>query len=645
MSLQKSILLLICCLIFPVRSAEAWPTNIRGDIVTTAFELLPVELRQILEPYRNQILSATQQETAATLNNDWNVHDEESGLAADRITALFSDLTRAVTSEISDINLFATNLGELAALLAEINYPLNTDNYASEEDIIRTNYDADIAQLLSVDCGLELSARFWAKPLEQGRSAVQRANRFYPQVIEAYTQGAGYNEVARITEFCARNAVQDIFDTWSTLWAQANAQDQHILSISTDRHSYARGDTLNIFLSTVAARTERSLSVDLYIAFFLKDELTYISTLGEFSSQPTPFKQNWYLPEVSHETILSVVVPDNIDALDLDLYAVLVEPGGRPEFISTWLSNLSYTGIQLYYRSDFDLNQLSDETYLFHALTADGTTSAIPIRRWDLIFTGDYQDDPLTIEDESWSNRLIPGEFNHLMVYLGRDENADPWGMEMTTSLTTYGQGFDLRIIRFPEFGSSFLDKETITLAIGPKNLSVYHSRWAMRLNDEQRAALQEHETQLFMQMEEDWSQGFPYQLEFNWSGTITDKTIQLIDDGRENGASCTDYWLSLFEDYAGVCIEGTRMNSAEFEDYFRTDPEGVLVTIPESFNPFPFSITIAQALNLGFTAVDPAAHSFSCDGSSETGVPIPTRLRYNSALTEITPVATPAEW
>jgi len=127
------------------------------------------------------------------------------------------------------------------------------------------------------------------------------------------------------------------------------------------------------------------------------------------------------------------------------------------------------------------------------------------------------------------------------------------------------------------------------------------------------------------------------YQYQFYWSGDLNDKNIYLVDDGLANGAACTDYWLALFEETAGICIKDARMDRAGFIDYYTSDPVGTTVTIPEFLNPFPFEVDVATLINsFGFTVINPEPHIFLCDHSSETGVAIPDRLFGSQDLKDI---------
>jgi len=646
-TLVKLITLLIFVLIVPVGSVLAWPAGVHTYFIDATLEMLSKDMQQAFAPYRDELLTAARLQSSTVELNSYNVHSEHPGDIPDYTEVLFSDALKVATTSDADTAQLAVILGKLAVLVADLNDPLHTDNYAEEEILIRATYDSDNLNHINNIGAIEHGARFWVSFPDQIKQSSYRANRFYSQVIEAYTNGKGYSDIERVTKFCARHAIKDIYDVWSTFWTLITVKKQHTISISLNRESYIPGDTLDLTVSAAAVKEGDHGDADLYLAFSRSTEdLSYITRQLSFTATPTPFLQNFRVPELAQEKLVSLIIPEEITSGKFTLYALLTIPGKLPQKSANWSSNLASVQINLAANPETNLHQLTNEAYLLHAKTSEGKDIALPLRRWDLIFTGEYTDYANTQEGESQTADLIPGEFNHLIVYLGRDVNAQPWGMEMTTeNLDSIGQGADLRIVRFPEFEDMSVPITVKNFKVGVKNLSIYRTLWAMRPKPELLSLLNSHETQLFKQLEEDWLQGFPYQLEFVWTGSFQSTEIQLVDDGRIGGASCTDYWLSLFEEVAGVCFTGVRISATELENYFLNDPVGSQINIPESFNPFPFSITISQALLFGYHAIDPPAHKFVCDMITETGIPIPDRLRHSNQLIEIEPRLTPVEW
>lgn len=618
-----------------------WSPVIHARLADSALSLLSPELNSRLATYREQILAG-----AATPPADmvWNSHAELKGDGPDRIEAMFSEILSAEGNLANEPEQLAYALGRLAGAVADMSYPLHTDERVDNEPAIQSAYDADTEEFMPVVSSLSRNVRYWVSPRDTVIASASRANHFYAPVIAAYSAGEGYDELAGITTVCSRQAVQDIADAWTTLWAKHSATNRHALSIALNRAELTPGDTLVMTVSVVAGG-DLPPQADLYVAIEDDVGMLYFLTATEgLSPYATPLKERWNLAGGRDEELLSLVVPPKIAMGSVGVFALLVTAGGSPYDAAAWASNLSFARVVLAEHPVVELSQLKAESYLFPAISADGQArGALPLQRWDFIFVGDMEDNPATSRYEPLFNILIPGEFNHVMVYLGRDADGKPWGMEMTTTGTP--QSNDLRIVRLPEFEDPPIAVEGFNLAVGPKSLSSYQPRWAMRLNPSALAQVRQVEPVLLQILEKDWQERFPYQLEFDWSGRVTDSEIQLVDDGRARGASCTDYWLALYEEVAGVCIRGTRISAADLKLYFTSDQEGSTAMVPEELNPFPFPLSMQQALAIGFRPVDPPAHYFPCGGPEETGVPIPDKLRHSPQLIEIAPVPLPPSW
>jgi len=278
-----------------------------------------------------------------------------------------------------------------------------------------------------------------------------------------------------------------------------------------------------------------------------------------------------------------------------------------------------------------DLYNLLDRTYFFPAnRETDDPTVYMPLRKWDIIFTGvpfDNEDtDPLSVN----VSRIIPGPINHIMVYMGKDSKGlayavelniydllDPGGLEIVCLGSDYG------ILRDP------LKAEVV-------DRTLMQTRWAMRFREQEYQKILDAEDVLLSRIDTDLLLGFPYQLEMEHSGSILDRNVYLVDDGFENGSSCSDYWTALFEEYAGICFKNVRLDAEAFEEYFNSDPEGMLAYAPPELSPFSFPITVRALLGMGYSAIDDEPHVFSCDGSQETGVVIPSLIIQSDLLEEI---------
>jgi len=257
------------------------------------------------------------------------------------------------------------------------------------------------------------------------------------------------------------------------------------------------------------------------------------------------------------------------------------------------------------------------------------------LQPFDFLFTGGFPDDPETQEDEAAINLAIPGDFTHLIMYLGRLADGTPVGAEMTT--TQAEKQFSIRLIKLLETVDDPFDSSGYDLPLVTVNTQKYKNVNARRLNSVDLDKLMSHSRDIYHRVMANIYDSLDYQYQFYWSGDLNDKNIYLVDDGLANGAACTDYWLALFEETAGICIKDARMDRAGFIDYYTSDPVGTTVTIPEFLNPFPFEVDVATLINsFGFTVINPEPHIFLCDHSSETGVAIPDRLFGSQDLKDI---------
>jgi hypothetical protein len=298
------------------------------------------------------------------------------------------------------------------------------------------------------------------------------------------------------------------------------------------------------------------------------------------------------------------------------------------------LTALDPTGLSLVFTpvlSGEDIYSLSDSAYQFPANYSPRDKMVyLTLRRWDLIFTGDRANVPQAQVDSENVNRLIPGPFNHIMVYMGKDSRGLAYAVELNTGgfdnsggLRLICLGSDYGVIRHPEF-QYLQDRRYL------------NRRWAMRFREDVLAQLKDAESVLLARIKSDLVLGFPYQLEFAHSGSLFDPKVHIIDDGFRGGAGCSDYWTTLFEQYADVCLKGVRLTAEELEAYFLTDPEGLQAYAPPEISPFSDPVSIAAIIGLGFYAVPDAPHVFPCDQSEETGLVLPSLIMESPMLEEI---------
>jgi hypothetical protein len=283
------------------------------------------------------------------------------------------------------------------------------------------------------------------------------------------------------------------------------------------------------------------------------------------------------------------------------------------------------------------LDLLTDKPYYFPALDPDSAQQTVQIlKKWDMIFVGGAGD---AVDGRNIVSRLIPGKFDHLLVYVGKDEHGNGYAAE----LNIYSFKIAVPVIKV-EGGIGLICLGTdYAQYIHPTGANLfkenfYTTRHARTFKAEYGEKIKLNDQKLTMQVMDDLKTKFPYQLEFNkdFFATFFTGNIVLIDDGRANGAGCADYWTSLFEEDAQICVKGARLNASEIMDYFMNDPVGKSAAIPSGYNPLGSGdILVSTFLHQGFTVVDSPPHTFSCDASSEVGVVTPTRFFSSDQLEE----------
>jgi len=626
------------------KDGMAWHSVTHSWFAEQAFSSLPEDAQRDLAPYRSAIIIGAQ----FPLDEDqdksyWNIHAvnaDESGAAPDYITQLYNSILLNLRSESPDLAAAAYQLGMLAHAVSDLRFPLHTDVEARETIDLQEKYQIDSLLHMTAFRPNDLGAQFWTDPQTTSVTIAGEANHLYSPVLDAYGSGRNYEMVANLTAMTARKAIEDIVNVWSTIWALSVAQ-KSTLSLHVNQAILAPGDTFQL---TLYAANNKSLTcrADMYVAMVNSDgETSFFGTNNDLHSTATPYIRDFSFSDQISKEILNIAIPPSLSTGEYFFYALLVATESTIEKDENWLSNLAVVSSRVEPSAGITLGNLRDEEYLFPGkLPNSEEVVALPLRRWDFVFLGQLEDNPDTPKNEQWTDALIPGQFNHAMVYLGRDQDGRPWGLEMTTTLDP--DGADLRIVRFPEFETVRPEVEDMNLAMGPKNIWKYGVRWAKRIREPALDSLHDREAELLQLLQDDWESAFPYQLEFDWSGSLQDLNIQLVDDGRAGGSSCTDYWLDFYENNAGVCFSGSRINASEIEAYFRFDPVGMTAYVPEEFSPFPFPITVVQALEIGFIPVDPPSHFFPCSLGPETGVPIPDRLMASPELEEISSVPAP---
>lgn len=599
----------------------AWNTLTHANLAETAYHALPVAVQKPLAPYFSEIIQGAIDPDIFI--QDWanhvlNVHDSlESQKAAPlRVKELYDAIDNKLAANNPALDEIAHEMGLISHYIADINQPLHTAEYFSESSI-HTEYESDVLFWWSLYHFSDNGIRYRYDPMKMIRESAAKANRYYFGILDSYLKGHGIVDSQGMTRLNLNRAITDIRDTWLTLWLKNRAQ-QNQLSLWAKKNHFHLGETVNPLVSILPISQPSVIEADLYIALLNPaKEWSFLNENSEFSSKITPWRRQITIRGNSLKLFDNLLWPETLSG-EYQLFARLVEVDGEVMQSLTTQSNTASIRVQISPVPEVSLHKLNDEVYLFPARwPGSEQIITLPIKRWDFLFTGN---------NESSTDRLIPGNFNHIMIYLGRDNQGTPYAMEMTQSFINTVT--NLRLVRLPEFYTPDPDSESMSLSILDKDLWHYKFRWAKRLVKSELQKVLANEDSLLNQIESDWINQLPYQLEYDWSGDFSDKAVHLVDDGLDNGAGCTDYWLTILEQISEVCIKGSRMNAEEIVNYYLSDPEAAEVIIPESLNPFSFDISAPLLLNnLGFYVTDPLPHQFSCDGSTETGLPIPSRL------------------
>jgi hypothetical protein len=292
--------------------------------------------------------------------------------------------------------------------------------------------------------------------------------------------------------------------------------------------------------------------------------------------------------------------------------------------------NIQYLIDDTYY---FPAHQISDEPIVYQAL-----------KRFDLIFVGHDIKSTDNKSDIDIITSIIPGYWTHVLAYIGKDSDGFAYAVEMNTDKNvTYS--FDVNGLKVGGkfyiycLGNDYAKKSC------PKDeyfygIEIFDYMWAKRLKPDLREELLKHESELLATMREDLISEFPFQLPIRLDlHTALNKEVVLVDDGRKNGADCTAYFISLFEEVAGVCLDDVRMNAASLESYYTNDIIGKEAMLPEKYNIFTQGdIYIKTLLNeLGYSIVDNAPRETLCsDKRVVSAIPMPDSLFNSPSLIDI---------
>lgn len=484
------IIIFLAALLSP-HFCDAWFTPMHSDITQTAFENLPADIQKIFLAHLDAILWGALAPDIVLRdwpNHEWNIHripgDKTS--APTRIQQLSQNILQDLGQEPPDMAKAADKLGLLSHYLADINQPMHTDDYADDNAWIHFAYEIDSynheTELTYSNCGIKLRSSIY----DDAISSARQANLYYQTIIDAYANGEGYDGVRRITSLNYDRAVRDIVEVWTTLWLQATAKNPS-LALQLNQPYFRPGDMMRLRLTALPGSLF-ARKADLYVAVLENDGTLWFMNPGEkLTREISPFRKAWTVSQPIDEILFSAPLEGCYSPSRFTVYALLVSAGSNPPKPELWMSNLAEVNLVIEPLPDALLDGIQDESYLFPAvLKASGKVVGLPLQRWDFVFLGEKVDDPGTPEDETLLNRLIPGDFRHALIYLGRDSLGRPSGLELIPSQAPF-----LRVVRFPEIEPFYPIGTNINCPVSIKDIQAYRNRWAKRLKSAELLKLQ----------------------------------------------------------------------------------------------------------------------------------------------------------
>ncbi|WP_299872589.1 hypothetical protein [uncultured Cocleimonas sp.] len=294
----------------------------------------------------------------------------------------------------------------------------------------------------------------------------------------------------------------------------------------------------------------------------------------------------------------------------------------------------------------YAIDYLSNKSYIFSAINPDTRElSYQSLERFDLIFVGyDLYNSSSTNDYTDILARAIPGIYTHMLMYIGKDSDGFAYAVEInSTENQSYTLGLDGLNIDGNLFvyclGADFAQQEC------PEDryihgLEKYDYMWAKQLVPDLKKSLFENEAELISTIKQHLINEFPSQIPFHIGPeTKITKVIPLVDDGLKNGADCTAYIVSLFEEVAEVCLDDVRINAAEGTAYYLDDPIGQETIIPEEYNIFSEGdLYFSEVLTTyGYSFVDNFPRKTSCPDSREVvGIPLPDLVFNSPSLMDV---------
>jgi len=259
--------------------------------------------------------------------------------------------------------------------------------------------------------------------------------------------------------------------------------------------------------------------------------------------------------------------------------------------LNTACSKSADNTIQDKITKSFSIDILEDEVYYFPAKKFQTENILYqPLRQFDLIFTAYDTNSSKTSYNSHLISQAIPGDYTHMLMYIGKDSQGFAYGVEMNSDISKdirlgkNGLELDGHLYVYC-LGSDFGEKEC-PVDNYIYGIDRYDYLWAKRLEPKLLQELKKDKKMLIQRIKQDLISAYPFELQFEISKElIKTKKILIVDSINNRGRDCASYFISLFEELLHLCLEDIRMDAKELEDYYMNDRVGQKAYIPLEYN------------------------------------------------------------